>query len=352
MTSESDRSRRDVLILGAATALVGAGLAGPAAAELKTVVYNNSGGASADAARAAWGGLMRDRASSNLLVTAPASVARLKAMIQARNVEWDVAELVSQEHKQAIRESMLQKLDLSVIDLSHTPDDCKDEYSVVYALYSTAMAYSSKIAAAKRPGSWAEFWDVAKFPGRRALRNHPVDNLEFALLADGVPKDKIYPIDFDRAFASLDRIKKHIAVWWRDGSQPAQMLIDGEVDFTSGWHGRFFALAQKGETGFGVQWNQAMLKRSWVGVPQGAKNPREAMQLISFMIDPTASAKYAEGIGYICCDARANNHLPENVRPWVMSNPAIAELTVSANEQWWLDNGELAQRKWNDWIVT
>jgi len=334
------------------SALVGSGLIEPAKAQAKTVVYNNSGGASADAARVAWGGMMRERANSNLVVTAPASVARLKAMIQAKNVEWDVSELVSQEHKLAVREKLLQKLDLSLIDLSHIPADCKDEYSVVYALYSTAMAYSTKIAADKRPKNWKEFWDVERFPGRRSLRNHPVDNLEFALLADGVPKDKIYPIDFDRAFKSLDKIKKHIAVWWRDGSQPAQMLIDGEVDFTSGWHGRFFALAQKGESGLGVEWNEAMLKRSWVGVPVGAKNSREAMQLIACMMDPKASAKYAEGIGYICCDVRANDFLPPAVKPWVMSNPSISKQTVSADEDWWLDNGDVAQRKWNDWIVT
>jgi putative spermidine/putrescine transport system substrate-binding protein len=53
---------------------------------------------------------------------------------------------------------------------------------------------------------------VRRFPGPRSLRNHPVDNLEFALLADGAAMDKLYPIDMDRAFRKLDEIRQHVAV--------------------------------------------------------------------------------------------------------------------------------------------
>src|SRR6185369_2006644 len=172
-----------------------------------------------------------------------------------------------------IREGLIQKLDKSIVDVSNLTPDSRDDYSVVFGFYSTAMGYNrQKFSDDKRPRSWQQFWDVKAFPGRRALRNHPVDNLEFALLADGVPADKIYPIDLDRAFKSLDRIKQHIAVWWKDGAQPAQMLLDGEVDFTSGWHGRFFALAKQGEKRIGAEWTGSMLKASWVGVPVGAPN--------------------------------------------------------------------------------
>ena len=354
MSDKIQQERRHFLKVttaGTAIGLLG-GLSRGAQADQKVIVFNDSGGASAAAAKSGFREPFEAATGVKVNITAPAQVSKLQAMVDAGNVEWDVAELVSQEHELAIRKGLMQPLDKSVVDTSHLWEEARDDYSVVFAYYSTAMGYNkTKIAEAGRPKSWADFWNVAAFPGRRALRNHPVDNLEFALMADGVAPDQLYPLDLDRAFASLDRIKKDVAVWWKDGAQPAQMLLDGEVDFTSGWHGRFFALAKAGEERIGVEWNQGMVKRSWVGVPVGAKNPVEAMQLIALMINPQNSAKYAEGISYICGDPRAFDYLPESVKPWVVTNPAVKGRMVTANEQWWIDNLEVAQQRWNDWIA-
>ena len=355
MPGSTRNDRRSFLKITSALGVSGAlgGVAQTADAQQKTIVFNDSGGASAKAADVAFGIPFEAETGNKLVVTAPAEVAKLQAMVLAKNVEWDVAELVSQEHRLAIRKGLLQPLDKALVDTSNLTPDGFDDYSVAFALYSTAMFYNKvKIPEAKRPKNWRDFWDVANFPGRRALRNHPVDNLEFALLADGVPPDKLYPLNLDRAFASLNKIKPHIAVWWKDGAQPAQLLQDGEVDFTSGWHGRFFALANQGEKRIGVEWKEAMLKRSWVGVPVGAKNPKEAMKLVAIMINPKNSAKYAEGIAYICSDPRALQYLPENVKAWVVTVSERRSQMVVANEDWWLDNLETAQRRWNEWIAT
>lgn len=349
--AEGRRRFLQITTAGTAIGLLG-GRGRAALAEQKTIVFNDSGGASAEAAKVAFGDPFEAATGVKVNITAPAQVSKLKAMVEAGNVEWDVAELVSQEHELAIRLGLIQPLDKSVVDTSHLWDEAHDDHAVVFAYYSTAMGYNKATAdEAKRPKSWVDFWNVDAFPGRRALRNHPVDNLEFALMADGVSPDQLYPLDLDRAFTSLDRIKPHIAVWWKDGAQPAQMLLDGEVDYTSGWHGRFFALAKAGESRIGVEWNQGMVKRSWVGVPVGAKNPAEAMQLIALMIKPENSAKYAEGISYICGDPRAFDFLPEAVKPWVVTNPAVKQHMVTANEQWWIDNLETAQQRWTDWIA-
>ena len=62
-------------------------------------------------------------------------------------------------------------------------------------------------AQGKAPLTWPDFWDAKKFPGPRGYYNAPTYSLEFALIADGVPKDKLYPIDVPRALKSLDRVK-------------------------------------------------------------------------------------------------------------------------------------------------
>ena len=112
------------------------------------------------------------------------------------------------------------------------------------------------------------------------MRNHPVDNLEAALIADGVATDKLYPIDFDRAFKKLDPIHKHINVWWTTGQQPAQLLVDKEVVLATGWNGRFYDLIRK-EAPLAMEWNGGILKQgSWV-VPKGAKDQYWAMKMLA-----------------------------------------------------------------------
>ena len=100
------------------------------------------------------------------------------------------------------------------------------------------------------------------------MRNHPTDNLEFALIADGVPMDKLYPIDFDRAFKKLDQIKPHVTVWWSTGQQPAQLLLDKEVVLATGWNGRFYDIIKKGAP-IEIEWNEGALKQGSFVIPQG-----------------------------------------------------------------------------------
>ncbi len=44
----------------------------------------------------------------------------------------------------------------------------------------------------RKPETIADFFDLETFPGRRGMRRVPAVNLEFALMADGVPRDEVY----------------------------------------------------------------------------------------------------------------------------------------------------------------
>jgi len=87
---------------------------------------------------------------------------------------------------------------------------------------------------------------VKKFPGPRALQDQAPFNLEFALIADGVPMDDLYPLDVDRAFKKMDEIKDHITVWWKNGAQQIQLLTSAEVIYSSAWNGRVNVAQKKG----------------------------------------------------------------------------------------------------------
>src|SRR5580700_1787510 len=145
----------------------------------------------------------------------------------------------------AILDPAAKKLDITKLpNAAAMPENYRSPYSVAYEFYSSVLAYSqTKYPAGAAPDSWADFWDVKKFPGRRALRNHPLATLEAALMADGVAPDELYPLDVDRAFKKLEQIKPYITVWWTSGAQSAQLLNDGEVDMVMAWNGRVSALA-------------------------------------------------------------------------------------------------------------
>ena len=92
------------------------------------------------------------------------------------------------------------------------------------------------------PKSWADFWDVEKFPGKRGMLGQALYTLENALMADGVPRPMSTtvlrtPEGVDRAFAKLDQIKPHV-VWWTSSSTAMQNLDAGEVVMTDMYNGR------------------------------------------------------------------------------------------------------------------
>src|SRR5690606_19362858 len=115
---------------------------------------------------------------------------------------------------------------------------------------------------------WKDFWDVKRFPGLRAMSNSPINTLEQALLADGVPMNDLYPLDLDRAFKSLDRIKKHVAVWWTGGAQSAHVIQSGEVDMVASWNGRMQAVADGGAP-INIVWAEGIYAMEGWGILKG-----------------------------------------------------------------------------------
>lgn len=141
----------------------------------------------------------------------------LQAMMRANNPIWDVAELTSVDYAIASANDWLAPIDWSRADPDGLlPDEARLEDAAVVATYSTVLAVrDDQLPEGQSMESWADFWDVETFPGPRAMQNSVMDNLEFALLADGADKDDLYDLlatdeGVDRAFAKLDEIKPHV----------------------------------------------------------------------------------------------------------------------------------------------
>ena len=102
---------------------------------------------------------------------------------------------------------------------------------------SPASCWPGTATSFPRTPGWADFWDVAKYPGKRGLHRGVRGNLEFALIADGVSPGDVYKVlatseGVDRAFRKLDQLKPYI-VWWQDDAEAARILASGDVLMTS-----------------------------------------------------------------------------------------------------------------------
>lgn len=317
-----------------------------------SIVVNASGGSMADAMRKAFSADFEKIHGIKVVDTSPTNFGKLKAMVTSGNVEWTVTEVGGQDILTAVEEGLLMKVDDKIVDRSRFPKEAQQlEYWFAKSAYSTVLAYSTKAFPDGHPMSWADFWDVKKFPGPRSLRNHPVDNLEYALMADGVAPDKLYPLDVDRAFKKMDEIAPHITVWWKSGQQPAQLLLDGEVILASGWNGRFYNL-MKDDAPMDIEWNQGMIKLSAYGIPKGSPHPCWAQQYLAVMTDPKRQAVYAEEIGYPGLHLDSPKYVSEKLAKNLPTHPDNIGKQVWTDTVWWRDNGQAVQERWNKWMLS
>lgn len=275
---------------------------------------------------------------------------KLKAMVAAGQPTWDLVTAAEASIiARGAKEGILERIDYTGIDKSKFYPEALTDYSVGICFFSTAMAYNTRDGV--RPRNWAEFWDTQRFPGRRSLRNDPRTTLEFALLADGVPKENLYPLDVDRAFRSLDKIRSAVGVWWTTGSQPPQLLADGEVKFASAFNGRIWTAAVRDNLPLAVEWNGGALDTdSWI-IPKGARNREAALSLIRYTSRPEAQIALTRYISYGPTLREAYARLTPEQRSVLPSSPENRVHQFVFNGSWWAENESAVLERWTKWQV-
>jgi putative spermidine/putrescine transport system substrate-binding protein len=284
----------------------------------------------------------------------PYTFAKLRAMHEAKAMQVDVASVQGGEMFQAKRRNMLMPLDFNVIDRSVLdPRQLRHGDAIGAHTLSHVVCYNKKKWPGEHhPKSWADFWDVDKFPGRRVLRREEVWVTEAALKADGVKDSEFYPIDVARAFRSLDRIKPHIKAWYYDNSQAQQLMEQEEVDLIAMMNGRATDSILNAKAPFKIVWNEAICEggvQGWIA-PAGCPNPKGAMKFLDIVGRAEYQATFARLIYYG----------PQNPRAYDLLEPAIAKLmpTYPDNEklahiinfEWWADNLPMMQRRFQLWL--
>jgi putative spermidine/putrescine transport system substrate-binding protein len=276
--------------------------------------------------------------------------AKLKAMVLARNVEWDVVASEEQNMYIGEAEGLLEPIDYTVVQAQGLIPGAAHKHGLIKSYYAGVLAYSTrKYTDATRPKSWADFWDVSRFPGPRGMRNAPQENVEFALMADGVSPDRLYPLDLDRAFRKLDQIKPHIKVWWTSGAQSVQIIADGVVDMSTTWNGRVEGARQAGVP-VELVWNQALLIGAPYIVPKGARNRENAMRFIQFTLGPDRQAEFARGFFSGPATKAAIELIDPAVARRLPTHPDNLKQMATFGGEWYARHNQSLVQRWERWI--
>lgn len=295
--------------------------------------------------------------------------APIKAQVEAGNVSVDIADV---EYSDAIRycdEGLLEEIDASTLPAAPDGTPAADDFiegaltdcAVANIVWSTVYAFDASKFSDAKPATLADFYDTAKFPGKRGLRKGAKANMEMALIADGVAPADVYDTletdeGVERALAKMSSIKEDI-IWWEAGAQPPQLLADGEVAMTTAYNGRIFGAAVGEGKPFEIVWDGQILDFDLFVIPKGSPNKDLAMDFIKFATDTQRLADQASWISY--GPARASSAPlvglykdgKTEMAPHMPTAPKNMETALVNNFEFWADRNDELNDRFNSWLL-
>jgi putative spermidine/putrescine transport system substrate-binding protein len=273
-----------------------------------TLKFHGAGGAAAASWRAAAWNEFEDITGWTVADTAPCCpYDQLKLQIDAGNPpDWDLIEIGSLGDALTIDgQGLLGPLDYSLLDWEkeQLPEGIVWEDNwLQYGQFAALLIWNTDVwpESGTHPTSTLDLFNTTDFPGKRCFEKYPqfAGTLEFPLLADGVSKDDLYPLDVERALAKLDSIKGDIA-WWEDGAEPVQFVATGECDLSVAWHGRVATALEDDPTlPIGIAWDDALYIDAAFGIPKGATNADAASALLAYWMAPRNQCDNINDNGY------------------------------------------------------
>jgi putative spermidine/putrescine transport system substrate-binding protein len=296
------------------------------------------------------------KATGIAIVPYAATAAKLLAMFRAGQAAIDIIDTGDDVLLQLEQAGVLVPIPYDQFKLTD-PNDIdpavKRKYQVGSFVYAMLLGFNTSVyPVGKEPKSWAEFWDLKAFPGPRTLAGMASGspNLEFALLADGVPMDKLYPIDIARAFKSLSRVRPAIPKFWDTGALSSEMLSDKEVVMGAIWSTRLQVAADQGAP-LAAQWNQNEVLAQAYGIPKGTKTVGAAVKFVDYSLSPDVQARWLRAYKAIPVNKKAYAGLspqlidPATKLPWTKSKGFRQDI------EWWAKNRTKVDQAWSQWVL-
>ncbi len=302
------------------------------------------------------------------------AVAKLRAMNEAGNVTWDVVDVVAADAIRLCDEGLALEIDADT-QLAAAPDGtpASEDFGdlivsdcfIPQIVYSTTFGYRTDMVpdGVEPPSEICSVFDLETYPGKRALEKRPINNMEWALLCDGVAKEDVYDVleteeGQDQALAKLDTIKGDV-IWWSAGADTPQLLADGEIFMGSTYNGRLFSVIEEQNQPVAIMWDaQVFDLDGWI-IPTGLSPEREARALdyIMFATDTQRLADQAKYISYgparLSSAPLVGTHaeLGIEMAPHMPTDPANAANTFLYNYEFWADYRDDIDAKFQAWLA-
>ncbi|WP_442581652.1 ABC transporter substrate-binding protein [Mesorhizobium sp. ASY16-5R] len=311
------------------------------------LVYIGYGGSTQDVITKVFIASFIKETGIDVLSSPGADLAKLRAQVQTGNVEWDLLNLIGPQASAAGNDGILEEIDYAVVHKGGAIERGQSKFFNTYYFSRGGIGFNpDKFPSGKHPTGWAEFWNLEKFPGRRGLRSRPEDNLEMALIADGVAPKDVYPIDVDRAFASLDKIKASVAHWIAETPQTVSLLQNNEVDFVFTYSSRIEAARKQGSA-VDFAYGPNFLTPGTHVIPKGTKNRDAAMQLMGHFLRPDLQAAFCNETGSTPINPAAVPLMTPEVsaRQPKFDDPQV----MFVNVDWWAENYAAVNKRFLEW---
>ena len=352
-----------------ASAVIGAALVVPAQAEVTVASW---GGAYTMSQQKAYGDTFTGGKAT--FVNYNGGLGEVKAQVESGTIEWDIVDVLPHEARVGCDEGLFEELPRDVFTkapngksmdedtMVPVPNDC-----VVPQIFWSYVPFYKKGTfdgnAAGNPKTIADFFDVAKFPGKRGIHTWANALIEMALMADGVAAADVYdvmdtPEGIDRAFAKLDTITDY-AVPWSSGSKPLELVEGGNVSMALAYNGRIGAAMLSEGADYVVNWDGQVLEEEWLVMVKGTPNYDEALAFLIHASAPEQQAGQGKWINYGPMRASgleiiaANEpffNTGVNIMPHMPNADVAMENAVFANPNWWADNGDAIAERFTAWM--
>jgi len=292
------------------------------------------------------------------------SLAKVKAMVESGNTEWDVSGMVPGDLLILAREGLVEKLDYENYFKGMMDNIVKEvvhPYGIGNFFYTKVIAFNTEAfpEGGPQPDSWQDVWNAEKFPGPRAIDagDWVVPPIEYALLGDGVSVENLYPLDFEHAYKSLEKIKPNVAKFTTASAMAPQMLVDGEAVVGAATLGRVVRRKNEGAP-IDFSWNQGLIQFDYWIIPKNAPNYENAMKFIEYATRPEIQADMVKLQLLGPVNLKAFDHLSQERAQALPSYPENLKKQVFLSADFWAstdENGksmvEKNQEMWNRWSI-
>ncbi|MCB1447187.1 MAG: extracellular solute-binding protein [Rhizobiaceae bacterium] len=288
----------------------------------------------------------------------------IRDQVESANVKWDVVDLTQADSLRACNEGLLE--DLSDIQLPDGADGTKfkDDFvdgalnpcGVGVIVWATAFAYSKDAYPENPPSTIEDFFDVEKYPGSRSIRHDPTVIMEWALMADGVARDKVYATletdeGVERALKKMDAIKPGLQIW-RAGREPVRQLNGGDASMSMIWATTGAVASREEGANFEMVWDGRVIELDLFGIPKGSRHKQAAIDFIKFASSSQSLADMAKYLPNGPTRKSSLGLLPDDILAQIPNGPAYDDkISIRSDAQWWSKNHARLELAFNDWLA-